>query len=111
MIENETKLTLTQATKHWPGRPHTSTLWRACRKGTLAANGERVFLEHRRFGSRIYTSHEAIERFAQRLTAADAEHFRAQRESVRPRPARGRSPETRATEIAAARAELVEENF
>jgi replicative DNA helicase len=35
-LANEEKLTLTQAAKLAPGRPHASSLWRHCRKGCIA---------------------------------------------------------------------------
>ena len=68
MLPNETKLTLVQAAKLAPGRPHASTVWRWCREGI---NGVR--LEYVRFGRRIFTSAEALERFASALASADPE--------------------------------------
>ena len=70
MIENEHKLTLTQASKRIPGRPHASTLWRHISKGFVAADGSRIFLEHMRYGRRIFTSLEAVERFAKHIAEA-----------------------------------------
>ena len=70
MIENEEKLTLVQAAKQIPGRPHASTLWRHINKGFVAADGSRIYLEHLRYGRRIFTSREAIERFAKRIAEA-----------------------------------------
>ncbi len=75
MFESEQRLTLAEAADKAPGRPHVSSLWRYCRYGIRAANGMRIHLEHARFGSRIYTSVEALQRFAQRLADADREHF------------------------------------
>ena len=75
MLADETKITLTQGTKVWPGRPHVSTLWRACRKGIRAADGTRIFLEHARFGAKIFTSAEAINRFGEQIAVADSRHF------------------------------------
>lgn len=48
-------------------RPHTSTLWRWCRKG---CRGTR--LEYVRVGSKIATSREALDRFFYALAVADA---------------------------------------
>ena len=62
----ETKVTLTQAARLVPGRPNVSTLWRWCRRGL---NGIR--LEYVRFGRKIYTTSEALDRFAIALAAAD----------------------------------------
>lgn len=66
MLANETKLTLTQAAKETPGRPNPSTVWRWCRKGHQG-----VKLEYIRFGRKIFTSREALERFAGMVAAAD----------------------------------------
>lgn len=111
MIAKEPKLTLTQATRHWPGQPHPSTIWRACRKGVRAANGARIHLEHARFGRRVYTSREAIERFGQRLAAADAEHFAAPNGNE-PRETRPTTtPTTRQKTIEAAKQRLAEDGI
>jgi len=75
LSEDNDYLSLTEAAKIVPGRPHTSSLWRACRKGVLGRNGERIYLEHVRFGGRIYTTKDALETYARRLTEADAEYF------------------------------------
>ena len=84
-LANEEKLTLTQAAKLAPGRPHASSLWRHCRKGCKARSGERIHLEHVRFGGRVYTTAGAIERFSEKLARADAEYF-ADPEKPRTRP-------------------------
>jgi len=68
-------LTLSEAAQVIPGRPHTSSLWRACRKGVLGRNGERIYLGHYRWGRRIFTTREDIEQYVQALQRADAEHF------------------------------------
>lgn len=65
-MQREAKLTLTQAAKRSPGRPHASTVWRWCRAGL---NGVR--LEYVRFGRRIFTSAEALERFVEALAKTD----------------------------------------
>lgn len=75
MQDRETMIPLAEARRHWPGTPHASTLWRACRYGVRASNGQRVYLEHERYGRRIYTSRASIERFGRRLAEADAAHF------------------------------------
>lgn len=66
MLQIETKLSLSQAAKQAPGRPHASTLWRWCRGGLHG-----VRLEYVRFGRRIFTSMEAMDRFAAALAAHD----------------------------------------
>lgn len=79
MIENEDLISLTEATEHYPKvrgkRPHVSAVWRHARVGIKARNGERIKLEHIRFGGRVYTSREALRRFGQRVAEADAQHF------------------------------------
>lgn len=70
MLSTEPKLTLSQAAKRIPGRPHPSTLWRHISQGYLAADGSRIHLEHVRYGRRIFTSIEAVERFAKRIADA-----------------------------------------
>jgi len=72
---NEKRIGLNEASKIAPGRPHLSSIWRWCRKGCIARNGERIRLEHERVGSRVFTSREALQRFADSLTTADAEYF------------------------------------
>ncbi len=69
-IHTENLLTLTEASKTLPGRPHTSTLWRWHTKGVRGG----VKLETIVIGGLRYTSSEAIERFVERTTAvADGE--------------------------------------
>ena len=103
MIENEQKISLTEAVKHWPGRPHVSAIWRACRRGIRAANGKRVYLDHARWGAKIFTSREAIERFGRQLAEFDAEHFRT-KPSTQKVPRRRYRNRTKA--IAAAKARV-----
>lgn len=69
-------LTLSDATKHLPERPHSSTIWRWCRVGLRARNGHRIHLEHQRRGGKLFTSIPSIIRFAQALTEADQDYFR-----------------------------------
>lgn len=64
-------LTLAQAAQQTPGRPSASALWRWARKGVRARNGERVFLEHVRFGRQIRVTMKAVRRFGRNLAEAD----------------------------------------
>ena len=75
MRSDDDRLPLAQAAKILPGRPHASSVWRFCRKGIKARNGERVYLRHERWGGVIYTSGQWLQEFAERLAAADIEHF------------------------------------
>lgn len=73
--ENADLLTLTDAAHSLPHRPHTSCLWRWCRKGVIARNGERVHLRHVRIGGKIFTTRDWLADFGSRLAIADAAHF------------------------------------
>ena len=68
-------ITLTEAAKITPGRPSTNCLWRWCRRGVLARGGERVRLEHRRIGGKIFTAPDWLEEFGRKLAEADTRHF------------------------------------
>lgn len=63
-------ITLSEAAARLPRRGgrkvHTSTLWRWARKGLRG-----VHLQYVRLGGRIYTSDEALNRFANALAALD----------------------------------------
>ena len=69
--ENETLLSLTEATKVLPrvnGRkPAISTLWRWCRKGLRG-----VKLEYVRYGRNIVTTRQALGRFFTTLAEVDS---------------------------------------
>ena len=71
-MSNEQLLTLRDAARALPGqrcgrRVHVSTLYRWCSRGLGG-----VQLECLRVGGRLYTSQEALQRFADRLTAAQS---------------------------------------
>lgn len=68
-------ITLTEAAKIAPGRPSTNCVWRWCRKGVLSRGGERVRLQHRRVGGKIFTTVAWLEEFGQALAEADTRHF------------------------------------
>lgn len=104
MFTAENKLTLAEAAKLAPGRPHISAIWRYCRKGVRAATGRRIYLEYIRFGARLYTSSEALSRFGERLAAEDAKHFA--RDGDRESMPRAPSARKRHREIAKAEASL-----
>jgi len=91
-IENETIVSLTEATKILPRvngkRPAISTLWRWCRKGLRG-----VHLEYIRVGRNIATSREALNRFFSAL--ADADQPLAQPPSPITRPGRDPTPAVR----------------
>lgn len=91
-IENETIVSLTEATKTLPRvngkRPAISTLWRWCRKGLRG-----VRLEYIRVGRNIATSREALSRFFAAL--ADADTPPAQSPPPVTRPERSAAPAAR----------------
>ena len=62
-ISGEQILTLTQAAKSLPGRPNISTLWRWYTQGVRGCRLETVMI-----GGRRYTSVQALQRFADRLS-------------------------------------------
>ena len=68
-------LTTTEAARLVPNRPHSSCIWRWCRKGLLARNGKRIRLEHVRMGGKVYTKQCWLDEYGRRLAEADAEHF------------------------------------
>ncbi|MCI0630465.1 MAG: DUF1580 domain-containing protein, partial [Phycisphaerales bacterium] len=59
----EELITLVEAAKLSPGRPSVNAVWRWCRRGVRARNGERIRLEHVRAGGRIFTSAAGLGRF------------------------------------------------
>jgi len=68
-------ITMTEAAKLAPGRPSTSCIWRWCRRGVKARDGQRVRLEHVRVGGMIYTTAAWLDAFGRALAEADAKYF------------------------------------
>lgn len=71
----EERITLTEVAKTLPGRPTANCVWRWCRRGVLARNGERVRLEHVRLGGRIFTTRRWLDEFGRTLAEADTRYF------------------------------------
>jgi Protein of unknown function (DUF1580)/Helix-turn-helix domain len=67
-IEKEELLTISEASKEFPIRPHTTTVWRWVHRGI---NGTK--LESIKIGGRRYTSKEAINRFISETSASQIE--------------------------------------
>ena len=123
-------LTLSEAAKRCPAlhkqapkagprsksRPATMRLWRWCRGGVLARNGQKVRLKHYRVGGRIMVTESDLIAFFAATAEAGVEHFRAApvaSPSVE-EPARApdaRAPDARAKAAARAEAELRREGF
>ena len=61
-------LSLSEVAAIAPGRPHTATVWRWCRRGIRARSGVRVRLEHLRVGGRVFVEKKALDRFFASLT-------------------------------------------
>ena len=101
-----TYLTLSQAAKRLPNRPHAGSVWRWCRKGVRSRSGRRIHLDHVRIGGRIYVTDEAIDQFGRELAQADQEHVVCD-ESTR-RAARSDGPPTRKSQAEKAKDELDE---
>ena len=66
---------LSEAAKRSPGRPHSASVWRWCRRGIKARNGERIHLAHIRAGGRIFILPSALETFFRQVAEADRAHF------------------------------------
>jgi hypothetical protein len=65
--EFETLVAVSQLSKVIPGRVHSSTGWRWVQRGVRGIKLETILI-----GGRRYTSHEALQRFFERTTAAAA---------------------------------------
>ena len=103
-IRQERPLSLCEAARTLPTidgrRPHTTTVWRWCRRGVRG-----VKLEYLRIGRRVCTSYEALGRFAQRLAAADE---KIEPISAPSRSTTSRTEQQRQKDIEAAERELDE---
>jgi len=100
-------LDMKAAARLMPFKPSPAAVWRWCRKGVLARNGERVYLEHVRFGRRLFTTRAALDAFAKATAEADKDHL-AGASVPMPKPARNRDEDRRRADIEAARARLRE---
>jgi len=90
-IQAEQMLTIADAARELPGRPHISTLWRWIQRGCRGVKLETILL-----GGMRYTSREALQRFADAVTAAA---------DGKPAPSRTSSQRERAIEAAEAELE------
>jgi len=73
MIASSEYMTLTQAAKLIPGRPHLSTVHRWGQHGVKG-----VKLETLRAGSRVFTTREAVETFLAELNTTDDDRLKAE---------------------------------
>jgi hypothetical protein len=67
---------LCRAAKLFPADPSMACIWRWCRKGCKARNGERVHLKHVRVGGKLYTTKEWADQFMADMAKHDQQHFR-----------------------------------
>ncbi|MCP4261787.1 MAG: DUF1580 domain-containing protein [Planctomycetes bacterium] len=75
-MQKKSYISLSQATKLSPGRPHTSAIWRWCRKGLQSRSGEVIRLKHIRAGGRIYTTPNWLSQFFDAVTESDITQFK-----------------------------------
>jgi len=105
------RITLAEVAKLVPGRPAASTIWRWARKGVKARNGQRVRLQHVRFGGRVFVMRAAVDQFAAELAAADCDGFDSQDErKINPAP-KSRTARQRERAIAKAEDELAKDGI
>lgn len=64
-LQAETIISIAEAPRHIPGRPSLATVWRWVLNGTRAGKLDSILI-----GGRRFTSVEAIQRFADKSTAA-----------------------------------------
>lgn len=103
-LASEEKIHLKRAAKLTPEPVHPSAPWRWMRRGILARNGERIYLEGVRVGGKLMTSKQAMERFFAAVAEADAEHFQSERYA---KPAHSKpSASRRVSEIELAKKEM-----
>ena len=90
MHELSERITLGQATRLVEGHPSPSSLWRWCRRGVKARNGERIRMRHVRVGGKLYTQASWVDEFTKRLAEADIKHFALHDDDIPtfPRPRR-----------------------
>lgn len=88
MGEKEGYISLGDAAARAPGGVSANCVWRWCRNGVRGRNGDRIRLQHRRFGGRLYTRAEWIDEFTRIITEADQAHFDAKRRAGDSLPAR-----------------------
>lgn len=74
-LNHDELLDMKAASRILPGHPSSAVVWRWCRKGILARDGRRIFLEHRRYGRKLFTTKTAMHDFAKAVADADAKEL------------------------------------
>ena len=69
-MDETSYLSLSEAARRSPGRPHAATVWRWARKGIKARDGSTIRLAHVRAGGKIYIRPEALDVFFTAVAAA-----------------------------------------
>ena len=109
---HDVRLTLTEAARVVPGRPHASTLWRWARRGIRARNGQRIRLRHQRLGARVYVTRDWLDQFATEVAAADCEAIDAEEDDLDvPPQAKHSKPRNRDAAIDRAEQRLIAEGI
>jgi len=90
-IHAEHMLTIAEAARELPGRPHISTLWRWVQRGCRGVRLETVLI-----GGIRYTSRESLQRMVEATTAAAA----GETPKAQTRPQRARAIEQAEKELA-----------
>lgn len=78
-MQKQEYILLSKAAKLSPGRPHTSAIWRWCRKGLKSRSGENIRLRHIRVGGKIYTTVEWLQDFFTTVAESDTKYFDSQK--------------------------------
>jgi len=73
-------LTLSQAAQQLPNKPAPSTIWRWCKRG-MPMGEDRIYLDYKRIGRRVYIPRPALHDFIEEVSAADKKTVRRDREA------------------------------
>ena len=73
-------LTLSQAAQALPNKPAPSTIWRWCKRG-MPMGDDRIYLDYKRVGRRVYIPSQALHDFIEEVSAADKKTARRDREA------------------------------
>lgn len=85
-MADEKFLSMSEASRLTPRRPSIGTIWRWCRRGVRARDGQYVRLHHVRVGGRVYTTEAWLEQFFEQVAAADLGNPRWQSPNRSPLP-------------------------
>jgi hypothetical protein len=93
-----------------PTQPSPAAIWRWCRKGVVARDGQRIYLEHRRYGRRLFTTRSALDDFAKAVADADVNQL-APPATTKPKSTQNRDPSCRRADANAAIERLNKQGF